>query len=141
MDQARFDELLARYEQMDEWQISHIQSQESDLTDEARAALTQVIASRSIDTQKLRDNSATEDKKRSDKQQALAEISRKREAKILKIFLIAAVPIIVVAAVLNPSKAYENLMASAVQAIGLALLALAIFKIKRYLTSSKRRQK
>lgn len=141
MDQARFAEFLARYEQMDEWQIARIQSQESDLTDEARAALTQVIASRSIDTQKLRDNAAAEDKKLREEQQVLAEISRKREAKTFKILLVAAIPIIVASALLNPSKAYENLIASAVQAIGLGLVVLAMFKIKRYVKSSKQRQK
>lgn len=140
MNQARFDEFLARYEQMDEWQIARIQSQESDLTDEARAALTQVIASRSIDTQKLRDNAAAEDKKLLEEQRVLADISRKREAKTFKILLVAAIPVIVVSALLNPSKAYENLIALAVQAVGLGLIGLAIFKIKRYVKSSKQRQ-
>lgn len=137
MDQARFNEFVARYEQMDEWQIVRIQSQESDLTEEAKAALGQVIASRSIDPQKLRENSAAEDEQRAQKQKIKEDISRKREAKIFKIILIATAPVIVVAAMLNPGRSYEVFIASSVQAVGLALIAWVILKIKRYFSRNR----
>ncbi|RRV00169.1 DUF308 domain-containing protein [Stutzerimonas xanthomarina] len=137
MDQARFNEFVARYEQMNEWQIARIQSQESDLTEEAKAALAQVIASRSIDPQRLRENSAAEDEQRAQKQQIQEEISRKREAKIFKILMIATAPIIAVAALMNPARAAETMVSTVVQALGFVLIAFGILKIKRYFSRNK----
>ncbi len=125
------EQLKAHYRQLSEWELLDIHSRSSTLTDEARAALSEVIAERKIDLQRLRQEEAHEERARAAAEDAKEKKRDRRDAFLFKWFLIIGLPIIAIGAFLRPDRAIEAFASALVQGIGLFVIAWLALKVKR----------
>lgn len=133
MDRQLMAHYVERFSHMHEDELYVLHQKADGLTEEARDALMGVIAGRNIDIAKMARDIVTQDRAIETKLQQTEERKEKRAAKWGKILGIAAIPIIVIGVIANPSRASETLAKSLGASIALGLLCGLIYGIRKVL--------
>lgn len=131
MNQQKIAEFAAHYQVLDEWEIANLSARSSSLTEEARHALAMVISDRKIDLKRIHEENLDEQRVLAQQERTRQEKREARDARWLKIMLVICIPLIIVGVFVRPEKTLEALVSTVVQAVGIALIALVVFKLKR----------
>lgn len=119
------------YRAMSEWDIEELDSRKNGLTEEAQAALSEIIAERQVNIAAMREEVAHEADVANAKMEAKEKLDRVQEEKITKRMLLFVVPLCAVIFLIRPERSYETVVSSIVQGlllVGLAWGVRALFK-------------
>ncbi|MDO9113247.1 MAG: hypothetical protein Q7U63_05560 [Polaromonas sp.] len=134
MDQRITDNFRQHYLQLPEEDLEALDARKASLTEEAQVALVSVLSERDVLVGKIRRLNAAEDQRRT---QAVQEVSSQKElrnAKLVKWFFFVSVPVIALSALLGPEQAWQTLISSTVQAVGIFVAIWVALFIKRKLS-------
>ncbi|MDI1338170.1 hypothetical protein [Polaromonas sp.] len=109
-------------------------ARKASLTEEAQVALVSVLSERDVLVGKIRRLNAAEDQRRAQTTQEVTSRKEMRNAKLAKWFFVISLPVIALSALLKPAQAWQTLVSSTVQAIGIFVVGWVALFIKRKLS-------
>lgn len=133
MDEQKIRDFTKRYESLDESVLASIHDKQSDLVDEARVALAEVVSRRGIDFEVIREEAKKEYSEYARKTKIITDKKRARDSKITKILLIISIPFFVIGMFVQPNTTLRLVVAVIIQGAALVLFWWLIVAVKRFL--------
>lgn len=139
MDQQAIDHFRQRYLQLSEEDLEALDARKASLVEEAQVALVSVLSERDVLVGKIRRLNAAEDQRHAQATQEVSSRKEMRDAKLAKWFFFISLPVIALSALLRPEQAWQTLVSSTVQAIGIFVVVWIALLIKRKLGVKNRK--
>jgi hypothetical protein len=131
MEQEQIAHFKAVYRGLSEWDIEDLDSRKNGLTDEAQAALSEIIAERQVDVAGMRKEVIDESKALVRQAEEKEEKQRVKDRKVIKVLSVATIPIILILFLIRPERTYQTLISTIVQAVVLAAISGGIYAWRR----------
>lgn len=135
MNQQAIDHFYQHYIRLSDEELEALDARKTTLLEEAQIALASVLAERGVSVDEIRRVNAAEDEERAKAARDSVRRRETRDAKLTKWFFIISVPVIVLSVLLQPEKAWQTLVSSTVQALGIFVFVWIALLVKRKLSS------
>lgn len=135
MNQQAIDHFCQHYIRLSDEELEALDARKTTLLEEAQIALASVLAERGVSVDEIRRVNAAEDEERAKAARDAVRRRGIRDAKLTKWFFIISVPVIVLSILLQPEKAWQTLVSSTVQALGIFVIVWIALLVKRKLSS------
>ncbi len=131
MEQEQVAHFKSVYRAMSEWDIEELDSRKHGLTEEAQAALSEIIAERQVDVAAMRKEVGDESEALVKQAEEREEKQRVKDRKLIKVLSVATIPLLLVLFLVRPERTYQTLISGLAEWLGLAAIAWCVYAWRR----------